>query len=188
MQQLEFKLLNDITWIKPNPPPNLSCRYFTHATETIIRAAKDKKSRHAFNYKMMKAENGGKQMTSAWEFFTRREEKRFRKHPAQKPIALMERIIRAASNEGDLVLDPFLGSGTTAVAATRCSRTVLGIERDDQFISTTLSRIVDELVCTTSVVCSEIDLDPVRRSMDRSVCSNNRAMDSFSAGSFLGGR
>ena len=183
MQQLEFKLLNDISWVKPNPPPNLSCRYFTHATETIIWAAKNKKSRHTFNYKLMKEVNHGKQMKSVWEFLPPgREEKRFGKHPAQKPLALIERIIRAASNEGDLVLDPFLGSGTTAVAATRCSRTVLGIERDDEFISTTLSRIVDELIfVSTMVVCSEIDLDPAGRSMDRSVCSENRAMNALSA-------
>ena len=80
------------------------------------------------------------------------------------------------------MLDPFLGSGTTAVAATRCSRTVLGIERDDEFISTTLSRIVDELIFVSTMgVCSEIDLDPAGRSMDRSVCSENRAMNALSA-------
>ena len=76
MQQLEFKLLNDISWVKPNPPPNLSCRYFTHATETIIWAAKNKKSRHKFNYRRMKDTNGGKQMKSVWEFLPpSREEK-----------------------------------------------------------------------------------------------------------------
>ncbi|MGB8324727.1 MAG: site-specific DNA-methyltransferase [Candidatus Acidiferrum sp.] len=67
MQQLGFKILNDISWVKPNPPPNLACRYFTHATETIIWAARDKKSRHTFNYKLMKQTNGGKQMKSVWE-------------------------------------------------------------------------------------------------------------------------
>jgi len=67
MQQLGFKLLNDISWVKPNPPPNLSCRYFTHSTETIIWAARDKKSRHTFNYKLMKETNRGKQMKSVWE-------------------------------------------------------------------------------------------------------------------------
>ncbi len=187
MQQLEFKLLNDISWVKPNPPPNLSCRYFTHATETIIWAAKNKKSRHTFNYKLMKAMNHGKQMKSVWEFLPPgREEKRFGKHPAQKPVALIERIIRAASNEGDLVLDPFLGSGTTALAATRCSRTVLGIERDDEFISTTLSRIACELIfVSVSVATDEIDLDLATRSMDRSMCSENRPMGALTAGKLV---
>lgn len=183
MQQLEFKLLNDISWVKPNPPPNLSCRYFTHATETIIWAAKNKKSRHTFNYKLMKQENGGKQMKSVWQFLPPgRDEKRFGKHPAQKPIALLERIIQAASNEGNSVLDPFMGSGTTAVAAMRCTRTVLGIERDDEFVSTTLSRITDELIfVTVNVFSMAIDLDLAGRSMDRSMCSENEPMDALNA-------
>ena len=114
MQQLEFKLLNDITWVKPNPPPNLSCRYFTHATETLIWAAKNKRSRHKFNYALMRQHAGNKQMKSVWEIKPpERWEKRFGKHPAQKPVALLERILLASSNEGDVVLDPFLGGGTT---------------------------------------------------------------------------
>ncbi|HEV2289429.1 MAG TPA: site-specific DNA-methyltransferase [Candidatus Acidoferrales bacterium] len=117
MQQLGFKLLNDISWVKPNPPPNLSCRYFTHATETIIWAARDKKSRHKFNYKLMCQIAGGKQMKSVWTIPPPEPwEKKFGKHPAQKPLALIERILLASSSEGDLVLDPFLGSGTSALA------------------------------------------------------------------------
>src|SRR5713226_1816823 len=129
MQQLGFKLLNDISWVKPNPPPNLSCRYFTHATETIIWAEKNKKSRHTFNYKLMKEQAGGKQMKSVWQILPPdREEKRFGKHPTQKPVALLERILEAASNPGNLVLDPFMGSGTTAVAALRLSRCMVAID------------------------------------------------------------
>ncbi len=109
MQQLGFKLLNDISWVKPNPPPNLSCRYFTHSTETIIWAAKNAKSRHTFNYKLMKEINRGKQMKSVWEIRPPESwEKKFGKHPTQKPVALLERILLASTNEGDLVLDPFL--------------------------------------------------------------------------------
>lgn len=187
MQQLEFKLLNDISWVKPNPPPNLSCRYFTHATETIIWAAKSKKSRHTFNYKLMKEMNQGKQMKSVWPVLPPgREEKQYGKHPAQKPVALLDRIIRASSNEGDLVLDPFMGSGTTLVAATRCCRSAFGIELDAEFISTTLSRVTDELIFVSMVaVCAEIDLDPEVRSMDRSRCSGTRAMDALSAGKLV---
>jgi len=131
MQQLEFKLLNDITWVKPNPPPNLSCRYFTHATETIIWAAKSKKSRHTFHYQRMKEIAGGKQMKSVWTIPPPESwEKKFGKHPAQKPVALLERILLASSSEGDLVLDPFMGSGTSAVAALRKKRRFVGIEAD----------------------------------------------------------
>jgi site-specific DNA-methyltransferase (adenine-specific) len=187
MQQLGFKLLNDISWVKPNPPPNLSCRYFTHATETIIWAAKNAKSRHTFNYKLMKETNGGKQMKSVWNFFPpSREEKRFGKHPAQKPVALLDRIIRAASNEGDLVLDPFMGSGTTAVTAMRCARSVLGIELEAGFISTTLGRITDELLFVSmTAACLTIDLDLSERSMDRSVGTGTRAMNALISGKLV---
>ena len=131
MQQLGFKLLNDISWVKPNPPPNLSCRYFTHATETIIWAARDKKSRHKFNYKHMKEIAGGKQMKSVWSILPPdKSEKRHGKHPTQKPVALLERILLAASDEGDLVLDPFLGGGTTIVSALRLRRSAFGCDLD----------------------------------------------------------
>ncbi len=127
VQQLGFKLLNDISWVKPNPPPNLSCRYFTHSTETIIWAAKNSKSRHTFHYKLMKETNRGKQMKSVWEIRPPEPwEKKFGKHPTQKPVALLERILLASTNEGDLVLDPFLGGGTTLLAAFRLHRYALG--------------------------------------------------------------
>jgi len=179
MQQLGFKLLNDISWVKPNPPPNLSCRYFTHATETIIWAAKNGKSRHTFHYRLMKDIAGGKQMKSVWEVLPPgREEKRFGKHPTQKPVALLERIILASSNEGDLVLDPFMGSGTTAVTALRNSRSVLGIEFDQGSISLTLARITRSLVSVSlTVECLQIDLDPKAGSVDRSICHWTRDMD-----------
>lgn len=147
MQQLGFKLLNDISWVKPNPPPNLSCRYFTHATETIIWAAKNKKSRHTFHYKLMKEHAGGKQMKSVWTLPPpERAEKRFGKHPTQKPVALLERILLASSSAKDLVLDPFMGSGTTAIAAMRLRRFFCGIEVSTQYIGVALRRIGAELV------------------------------------------
>ncbi len=147
MQQLGFKLLNDISWVKPNPPPNLSCRYFTHATETIIWAAKNKNSRHTFNYKLMRELNAGKQMKSVWTIPPPETwEKRFGKHPTQKPVALLDRILRASSNEGDLVLDPFAGSGTTILAALRLRRFTIGVEFEDSSLGLALSRVVAELV------------------------------------------
>jgi site-specific DNA-methyltransferase (adenine-specific) len=187
MQQLGFKLLNDISWVKPNPPPNLSCRYFTHATETIIWAAKNKKSKHTFNYKLMKAANGGKQMKSVWPILPpSRAEKRFGKHPAQKPTILLDRIIRASSEKDEMVLDPFMGCGTTTVSAIRAMRSVMGIESDSRFVSTTLSRITDELIfVSTAAISFEIDLDPNHRSMDRSMGSGTRAMDALNAGKLV---
>src|SRR5712664_491956 len=170
MQQLGFKVLNDISWVKPNPPPNLSFCYFTHATETIIWAAKDKKSRHTFNYKLMKETNRGKQMKSVWDIRPPESwEKRFGKHPTQKPVALLERILLASTNEGDLVLDPFLGGGTTLLTAFRLRRHALGCELSAEFLSLGLRRICSNLVqVDLSLTCVEFSLDPFPDPMDRS--------------------
>src|SRR6266568_1524188 len=170
MQQLGMKLLNDITWVKPNPPPNLSCRYFTHATETLIWAAKNAKSRHTFNYSLMKQHAGGKQMKSFWQIpAPDRDEKRFGKHPTQKPVALLERILLASSHEGDLVLDPFLGSGTTLLAAFRLHRRSLGCELSLDFLALSLRRICSDLVqVELSVSSFQFSLDPFPDPMDRS--------------------
>jgi site-specific DNA-methyltransferase (adenine-specific) len=169
MQQLGFKLLNDISWVKPNPPPNLSCRYFTHATETIIWAAKNKKSRHTFEYALMRKLAGGRQMKSFWGRigFTPKEqedlqdelalmdswdlsapgseEKIHGKHPTQKPLALLERIISASSKKGELVLDPFMGSGTTCLAATKLNRMFVGIEIEKDYIELFRKRFSSEI-------------------------------------------
>jgi site-specific DNA-methyltransferase (adenine-specific) len=173
MQQLGFKLLNDISWVKPNPPPNLSCRYFTHATETIIWAAKDKKSRHTFHYKLMKETNRGKQMKSVWEIKPPETwEKKFGKHPTQKPVALLERILLASTNEGDLVLDPFLGGGTTLLTAFRLRRHAVGCELSLDHITLSLRRICSELVqLEISVSCLHFSVDPPVDSVDRSKCA-----------------
>ena len=178
MQQLGYKLLNDIAWEKPNPPPNLSCRYFTHSTETILWAAKNEKSKHLFNYQEMRKVTG-KQMKTVWrkaEFAARelaegaetaqaidenscetgsniwtmgapgRDEKLHGKHPTQKPLALFERCLLASTNPGDLVLDPFLGGGTTAIAAIRLKRGCVGVETDATHISVALMRCDYEIV------------------------------------------
>ena len=143
MQRLGYKVLNDITWVKPNPPPNLSCRYFTHATETVLWARKSEKARHTFNYPLMKALNGGKQMKSVWTLpAPGKDEKVFGKHPTQKPLALLERIVAASSNENQLVLDPFSGSGTTGIAAAAGQRLFLGFELDPAYLGLTRLRYV----------------------------------------------
>ncbi|HNX26007.1 MAG TPA: site-specific DNA-methyltransferase [Phycisphaerae bacterium] len=142
MQQLGFKLLNDIIWEKPSPPPNLSRRYFTHATEIIIWAAKSQKSKHQFNYEAMRDENGGKQMKSVWRISPPLlEEKRLGKHPTQKPIFLVERCINASTKEGDFVFDPFCGSSTTGVAAIKTKRRFCGIEIEPSFIDLSIHRL-----------------------------------------------
>jgi site-specific DNA-methyltransferase (adenine-specific) len=145
LQTLGFKILNDIAWYKVNPPPNLSCRYFTHATETILWARREPKSRHTFHYDEMKRENGGKQMQSLWRITPpHAREKRYGKHPTQKPEALLERILRATSEPADLVLDPFCGSGTTGVVCARLGRRFVGFELDKNFLSVARRRIRDE--------------------------------------------
>lgn len=142
MQQLGMKLLNQITWQKPNPPPNLACRCFTHSTETILWAARSGGSRHHFDYAAMKRANGGKQMKDVWNFTAPgRDEKGHGRHPTQKPLALLERILLAASRPGDLVLDPFLGSGTTAVAAAALGRGCIGIESDAVHLALARARL-----------------------------------------------
>lgn len=141
LDELGFKILNDITWTKRNPPPNLSCRYFTHATETIIWAGRDKKCRHMFNYALMRQLNGGKQMLSVWTIDApRKDEKTFGKHPTQKPIALLERIVAASTSENDIVFDPFSGSATTGIAAARLNRRYIGIEMENDFITLSKKR------------------------------------------------
>ena len=230
LQQLGFKILNDIAWEKPNPPPNLSCRYFTHSTETVLWAAKNEKSKHVFNYQEMRRVTG-KQMKTVWRDVTSdkcqvtrkaddsvpvtchvspvtkpssdaseimspvtchlspaafdpvtcppspvtkpspdasapeimspdtchlspvwtmsapgKDEKRHGKHPTQKPVALMERCLLASTNEGDLVLDPFLGNGTTAVASLRLKRGCVGIELDLQHVEMAARRADREII------------------------------------------
>ena len=146
LQQLGFKLLNDITWEKPNPPPNLSCRYFTHATETVLWAAKNEKSKHCFNYALMRQTNGGKQMKSVWTMTAPGSgEKVFGKHPTQKPVALVERCLLASTNEGDMILDPFSGGGTSIIAATRNKRSAVGIELEEEHVSLAVRRVKAEI-------------------------------------------
>ena len=142
MQQLGYKILNDIIWEKPNPPPNLACRYFTHSTETILWAAKNEKSKHCFNYADMRAENDGKQMKSVWRFTSpNTSEKLYGKHPTQKPLALLKRCIEASTNPGDFVFDPFAGSSTTGIAALNLNRKFCGVELENDFIDLSLKRL-----------------------------------------------
>jgi len=145
MQSLGYKILNDIAWFKVNPPPNLSCRYFTHSTETIIWAAKNKDSRHCFNYSLMKKMNNNKQMLSFWSIRAPGPaEKIYGKHPTQKPLELLDRIVLASTRPSDIVLDPFSGSGTTGLAAIRENRQYIGVELEKDYLDVSIKRLKDE--------------------------------------------
>lgn len=134
LTELGYKILNVITWQKTNPPSNISCRFFTYSTEFILWARKHTKKPHKFNYELMKRLNDNKQMTDVWRLpAIGIWEKSCGKHPTQKPLSLLTRIILASTNEGDWVLDPFCGSSTTGIAANLCGRKYAGIEQEEEF-------------------------------------------------------
>ena len=142
LEEEGFKIINNITWRKLNPPPNISCRAFVHSTETILWAKKDiKKAKHKFNYSLMRQLNGGKQMKDVWETsLTKPSEKKCGKHPTQKPMELLERIILSSTDEGDLILDPFNGSGTTGIVAKKLNRNYIGIDKEKEYLDLTIKR------------------------------------------------
>ena len=141
LTDLGFKVLNVITWAKTNPPPNISCRYFTYSTEFIIWARKCPKRPHLFNYEIMKHLNRGKQMTDVWRLPSIAPwEKSCGKHPTQKPLALLVRIILAATHSNAWILDPFAGSSTTGIAANLLDRRFLGIEREREYAEMSRNR------------------------------------------------
>lgn len=142
MEELKMKILNNVSWEKPNPPPNISCRYFTHSTETIIWAAKNSKSKHFFNYELMRNLNRGKQMKTVWTIpAPSKEEKIYGKHPTQKPERLLERIILASTRRNDFIFDPFFGSCTTGVVALKLNRKFTGCEIDGAYFDLAIKRI-----------------------------------------------
>lgn len=163
MQQLGYKLLNTVTWYKPNASPHLACRYFTHSTEILVWASPGAKGKlqHRFNYQDMKQANGGKQMRDVWALpktgdeeisddgegklwsmtTPKPSEKSHGKHPTQKPIALLDRIVDACTEDDALILDPFCGSGTTGVAAVGKGRRFVGIDMNDEYLSLTKKRL-----------------------------------------------
>ncbi len=151
LNELGYKILNVITWAKTNPPPNISCRYFTYSTEFIIWARKSEKKPHYFNYDLMKQINGDKQMTDVWHLPAIAVwEKSCGKHPTQKPLALLSRIIMASTQPGEWVMDPFCGSSTTGIAANLLGRRYLGIEQEQEFAA--MSRNRREELNNTDVV------------------------------------
>ncbi len=149
LQVAGYHILNDISWFKPNASPNLSCRFFTASHETLLWARKDKKAKHIFNYDVMK--NGtwpedalkkpGLQMRSVWSMGTPKPiEKRFGKHPTQKPEDLLKRIVLASTNKGDLIIDPFTGSSTTGIASYLLGRRFIGIDTEPAYLDVSIKR------------------------------------------------
>ncbi len=141
LNELDFKILNCVTWAKTNPPPNLTCRYFTHSSEFVLWARKEKKKLHYFNYDLMKTMNGGKQMRDVWTLPAIASwEKTYGKHPTQKPLCLLFRIILSCTKENGWILDPFAGSSTTGIAANLLERNFLGIDNNETFLALSRSR------------------------------------------------
>lgn len=152
LQVNRFHILNDVAWFKPNASPNLSCRFFTASHETLIWARKDKKAKHKFNYELMKKKHWpddflkkpNLQMRSVWAIYPpKKEEKLYGKHPTQKPIDLLVRIILASTDKGDLVLDPFTGSSTTGLAAVLNGRKFIGVDLGKNYLDLSIKRYND---------------------------------------------
>lgn len=142
--KLGFKILNVITWAKTNPPPNISCRYFTFSTEFIIWARKSPKVPHYFNYALMKKLNGDKQMTDIWQLpAIGKWEKSCGKHPTQKPLGVLARLIQASTEPNAWILDPFSGSATTGIAANLLGRNYLGLEKEEVFLNISKARRIE---------------------------------------------
>jgi len=148
-----YDIINDIVIYKPNAPPNLSCKYFTHSHEIILWARKSKNSRHTFNYEKMKTwnnpkdklKNKDKQMRSVWSIpLMPKNEKEFGKHPTQKPLELLNRIISSSSNEGEWILDPFVGSGTTGIVCSILNRKFIGIDSNSEYLDIAIKRFKDK--------------------------------------------
>jgi len=156
LQSQGWHFVNDICWFKPNASPNLSCRMFTASHETLLWARKDKKAKHTFNYDTMRdglwrndiLKRPNKQMRSVWAIGTPKNgEKKYGKHPTQKPEELLKRIILACSNEGDVILDPFCGSATTGVVALKYKRRFVGIELEQNYLDNiAIPRLKDEIM------------------------------------------
>ena len=141
LEELDFRILNIITWEKTNPPPNLSCRFFTHSTEQIIWARKNKKVPHYFNYDLMKELNENKQMKDVWRLPAIAPwEKSCKKHPTQKPLSVLTRLILASTKQNSWILDPFTGSSTTGIAANLLNRRFLGVDQEKEYLEISKNR------------------------------------------------
>ena len=178
LQKQGWHILNEISWYKPNAAPNLACRMFAASHETLIWAKKDKPAKHTFHYKEIKNLDWGKdflkkpekQMRSVWAINTPTpSEKKYGKHPTQKPEELLRRIVLATSNERDIILDPFCGSATTGVVALKNNRAFIGIDNENEYLEKyaipRLSDVVGKpelaLVSDEKIIYNENELDKI---------------------------
>jgi len=183
LQVSKYHILNDVSWFKPNASPNLSCRFFTASHETLVWARKEKKAKHTFNYALMKdwsnnytkyakcanckkehsveiLHEAGKQMRSVWAINTPAPiEKKFGKHPTQKPFELLKRIVLASTHKGDTVLDPFAGSSTTGIASYFFGRKFIGIDLEKKYLDLSIKRFeeLDKKMNKKRVSKEEVD-------------------------------
>jgi modification methylase len=169
LQDAEFWILNDVIWRKANPMPNFRGTRFTNAHETLIWCAKDEKARYTFNYRAMKALNDDLQMRSDWVLpicsgqERVKDDEGIKAHPTQKPEALLYRILLACTKPGDIVLDPFFGTGTTGAVARRLGRRWIGIEREPSYVKVARERIASTLPLDESAM----QVAPDKRSAPR---------------------
>ena len=174
-----WHVLNDISWFKPNASPNLSCRMFTASHESLIWARTSKKDKHVFHYEAMKfsgyhendvLKKEDKQMRSVWSIpLTKKSEKRHGKHPTQKPEALLERIVLSSTNEGNIILDPFCGSGTTGAVAVRHGRRFIGIDMDKEFLEGIARPRIEEEIAAYAQEQSAIAAEDFLGALEREV-------------------
>lgn len=168
MQKMGFWIINDIVWSKSNPTPNFTGSKFTNKQETLIWATPSKKTKYKFNYKTMKQLNGGKQMTSVWEFPVAAGNERIKDdegnklHPTQKPEKLLYNVIISSTKKGDIIVDPFMGSGTTGAMAKRLERNFYGIDLDQKYIKYAMRRINNETPIDDDYVNAKFDIRPKR--------------------------
>ena len=187
LQDLNFWLLNDVIWRKANPMPNFRGTRFTNAHETLIWAARDKTSRVTFNYEALKQANDDTQMRSDWLFPICTGAERLtdadgdKVHPTQKPEALLHRILNATTRPGDVVLDPFFGTGTTGAVAKKLGRHFIGIERDETYIGAALKRIA----ATRALSAEAVEMAVPKRAAPRVAFGSLVEMGLITAGTEL---
>lgn len=172
MQNLNFWILNDVIWAKNNPVPNFKGTRFCNAHETLIWASKNKNSKYTFNYKTMKFLNGGKQEKSVWNLGLCVGNERLKDasgkklHSTQKPESLLEKIILSSTKLGDLILDPFFGTGTTGAVAKQLGREFIGIEMDENYILAAKNRIAKITPNIDKIERGELEIKPPRVSLN----------------------